>query len=223
MSVRAYLDYITAAGEGRRHARLHLRLVTSGAGPDGAEANVLIHNASISGMLLETDLELALGDILRVDLPETPPVTARVAWADDRLFGCEFSTPISPAILSAAQLRSETGLSQPIGAAQPGFRPAEEGLGHRIEQLRKERGLTLADIATQLGVSKPTVWAWEKGKARPIEDRLPAIAAALGVEPSVLTSHADQAGMDEVIRTSRANIARACGVSEDKVKILIEL
>jgi len=32
---------------------------------------------------------------------------------------------------------------------------------------RYEAGLTLKDVAGAVGVSKPTVWSWEKGKARP--------------------------------------------------------
>lgn len=48
-----------------------------------------------------------------------------------------------------------------------------------IEQIRKSRGLSMQELASRLGVSVPTVWAWEVGKKSPMTDRLPAIAKAL--------------------------------------------
>ena len=72
---------------------------------------------------------------------------------------------------------THTSPAPPQGAAANG-----EALAARLGRLRREAGLTLADVAAALGVSKPTVWAWEKGKARPLPERLGAIAAALGVE-----------------------------------------
>jgi len=223
MSVRAYLDQNVAPGEDRRHARLHLRLPTSGVLPSGETANVLIHNASVSGMLLETGLALLQGDSLTINLPEAGPATARVVWANDRFYGCEFDTPVSPAVLAAAQLRSDAALPENVGLVQPSFRPAAEGFGKRLEQLRKGRRLTLADVARELGVSKPTVWAWEKGKARPLEDRLPAIAAALGVDAAELADGSSNGVAKDVIDASRENIARVFGLSPAKVRIMVEL
>lgn len=223
MSVTAYLDSALEGSEDRRHPRHRLSLATSGSRPGDRSVSVLVHNASISGMLIETDLVLAQGEVLQVDLPESEPVMARIVWSSDRLYGCEFERPIPPAVLSAAQLRSDAALPDKVGTQTPGFRPATEGLGKRLEQLRKGRGLTLADIARELGVSKPTVWAWEKGKARPLDDRLPAIAAALGVDSSDLIIHSGPIAVEGVIRSSRDDIARACGVSPDKVRIMIEL
>lgn len=223
MSVRAFLSSPNAGDDERRQTRHRLSLGTSAGRPGEAATSVLIHNASISGMLLETGLVLAQGEMLLVDLPETEPVTARIVWSSGRLYGCEFETPITPAVLSAAQLRSDARLPEGVGQSPASFRPAAQGLGKRIEQLRKKRGLTLAHVANALGVSKPTVWAWEKGKARPLEDRLPAIALALGVEMSELAEISRPAGAEDVIRTSRINVAQAYGTSPDKVRIMIEL
>ena len=54
----------------------------------------------------------------------------------------------------------------------------------RLNHLRRERGMTLAQVASALGVSKPTVWAWEKGKARPLPERIAAIAESSAGERS---------------------------------------
>ena len=85
--------------------------------------------------------------------------------------------------------------------------------------MRREAGLTLADVATTLGVSKPTVWAWEKGKARPLPERLEAIAAALGVAPDLLTCAPAPREINAVIAECRARIAEACGTDPQAVRV----
>ena len=83
--------------------------------------------------------------------------------------------------------------------------------------------MTLAQVADQLGVSKPTVWAWEKGKARPVEERLPALAAALGVQEDELASFNEPPGIKELMQSSRQRIADAYGTTPDRVRIMIEV
>ena len=39
--------------------------------------------------------------------------------------------------------------------------------GERLRELREERGLTQPELADALGVSKNTVFVWEKEKRRP--------------------------------------------------------
>ncbi|MEO1488384.1 MAG: XRE family transcriptional regulator, partial [Pseudomonadota bacterium] len=56
--------------ESRTEERRSLFLEASGALPGGLEANVLIHNISAAGLLLETELSLNSGDRLLLDLPE---------------------------------------------------------------------------------------------------------------------------------------------------------
>ena len=99
-----------------------------------------------------------------------------------------------------------------------------EALGPRLNRLRREAGLTLADVANALWVSKPTVWAWEKGKARPLPERLDAIAAALGVPADELAQPAASSDqVAEVIEECRARIAQAYGTTPQAVRIMLEL
>lgn len=42
-----------------------------------------------------------------------------------------------------------------------------ERLGERIRELRKDRGLTLNDLATCLGISRNTLTAWEREEKKP--------------------------------------------------------
>ena len=49
-----------------------------------------------------------------------------------------------------------------------------------IRAKRKDRGLTMDQLADRLGVTRQSVGAWEGGIALPSADKLPEIAAALG-------------------------------------------
>jgi transcriptional regulator with XRE-family HTH domain len=228
MAIKAHLDQTTATGGQRGARRRGLWLETSGFVPGLGEANVTIHNISAAGLLLETALALTEGERLALDLPEAGAVTAVVVWRSERLYGCAFEQALGPAALAAAQLQA--ALPPPLAPAPPSaMRSAprtspSEALGIRLNRLRREAGLTLADVATTLGVSKPTVWAWEKGKARPLPERLEAIAAALGVAPDLLAASEGSAGpSDVVIAECRERIAEAYGAPPSAVRIMIEL
>jgi transcriptional regulator with XRE-family HTH domain len=229
MAIKAHLDQPVSDSDSQRAApRRALRLETSGAragaeGPEG-EANVTIHNISAAGLLLETELALAEGERLTLDLPEAGAVTAEVVWRSEHLYGCAFDAAIGPAALAAAQLQGfAPGVpSRPLTA--PGGAAPGEPLGQRLNTLRRAAGLTLADVAATLGVSKPTVWAWEKGKAKPLPERLGAIAEALGVDPEALAPATGATGeAAQVIAECRQRIAQACGTEPQQVRIMIEL
>lgn len=219
MAVSAFFHSEPVADE-RGAERRTLCFETSGRTPAGADAAVLVHNASVTGMLLETAEPLAAGDAITVDLPHVGTVTAEVVWSSGPLHGCRFATPVSAGTLSATELASVAGLA-------PGTPPVREttpaSFGLRLQQLRKARGLTLAAVADALSVSKPTVWAWEHGKARPVDSRLPAIAETLGVEPGELEPETSAMVPGDLVDRCRAQIAEAVGIPAGNVRILIEL
>ncbi|ANY19949.1 transcriptional repressor DicA [Tsuneonella dongtanensis] len=214
MSIDARFD--TEEPDDQRGApRRTLRLGVSGRFADGRSVSATVHNISATGMLVESDPALDEGDSFSVDLPEVGERIARVVWVDAPMHGCRFDEPLSAAALSAAQLRAAVRTSD--GHALP----VAEGFGARLHRLRVERGLSLADIADKLGVSKPTVWAWEHGKARPVERRLAALADALGVTPGGLEPATT--GPVEAVEQGRRQIAEAYGVEPARVRIMIEL
>lgn len=225
MAIKAHLGTPILSGSQRSAPRRDLRLETSGLAPDGDEANVTIHNISAAGLLIETALDLARGEELALDLPEAGIVAATIVWRSEGLYGCAFERTLGPAALAAAQLQGlAPGAPPASGFPLMANTASVEGLGHRLNRLRREAGLTLADVAAVLGVSKPTVWAWEKGKARPLPERLGAIAAALGVAPDALLDAPGPAGsVGTVIEECRHRIAEACGTSPSAVRIMIEM
>jgi transcriptional regulator with XRE-family HTH domain len=203
-----------AEGERRDDPRRTLRLGVAGHFGDGGDSGVTVHNISATGLLIETASLLDEGEVFAVDLPQAGEQSAEVVWADAPMYGCRFAGQLSTAALSAAQLQSE--VVEGPGPAQP-----VEDFGARLHRLRIERGMSLADIAARLGVSKPTVWAWEHGKSRPVEKRLSALAEALGVTPGGLEPA--PSGPSEEIERSRRRIAQAYGVEPVRVRIMIEL
>ncbi|HUD28763.1 MAG TPA: helix-turn-helix domain-containing protein [Novosphingobium sp.] len=226
MPIAAHFE-VNAADDGRPRAeRRRLLLETQGALESGAETQVILHNVSETGALLESQVDLEIGETLEIDLPGAPQSRARVIWASGKLYGCAFTAPIAAATLSAAQLRgtaqSDFGLAaspSPAGPSPIGG----ESLGERLHRLRKLRGLTQGELANRLGVSKPTVWAWEQGRARPIEDRIEAIAEALGVESADLRPSRTVPGLADLISRCRDQIAAAMETAPEKVRIMVEL
>lgn len=104
--------------------------------------------------------------------------------------------------------------------------------------LRYESGLTMQQVADAVGVSKPTVWGWENGRAKPGREKLHAIAEALGVVPEVLSSAARKRlltkaepkdleakghNRDALIAEGRAMIAKAYGTTPSAVRVFIEV
>ncbi len=214
--------------EGRRRPRRTLRLETSGSLPSGLEANVTIHNLSAAGLLLETDMPLGVGEVLAIDLPNAGPVGAEIVWESGHLFGCAFQQALGEAALAAVQLRGNAPRSESLSGAATRLpvslgQTADDSLGYRFNKLRRERGMTLAQVASALEVSKPTVWAWEKGKARPLPERIAGIAQVLGVDEAELTDGSSLGEGAALVEDCRQRIAAAYGTHAKNVRIMIEV
>ncbi len=217
MTIAAHLEEAAEAGARQRDARRTLRLKTTGAIAAGNVTEVSIHNISATGLLIETRAELAEGERIAIDLPLAGECWATVVWRSDRFFGCQFAQLLTQATLSAVELRSEAGQS-PGESAGP-----DASFGQRLQRLRINRGLTLAHVARHLSVSKPTVWAWEHGKARPVDSRVSALAELLGVTRDELVQDPRAPDFGGLIARSREQIASVYGIPPARVKIWIEL
>lgn len=221
MAITAFLeDSARDAGKGRS-ARRKLRLPIQGSKATGAELGALVHNISATGLLIESDARLEVGETIEINLPHAGGTWAKVIWTSGRLSGCQFGMPVSQATLSAAQLRSAVVADG--GSAEAGPPAVTESLGARLLRLRTERGLTQAAIATQLGVSEPSISAWEQDRARPKAGRLDALAALLDVSTSEILGHDRPATLPELVARARRDIAAAAGTTPDRVRITIEM
>lgn len=90
--------------ENRRYASRRSLNLKSALSDSGVE--IVIHDISPTGMLIETSQKLAAGETLVLDLPELGQTSATVAWSSGNFFGCQFELSIPAAAVSAALLRS---------------------------------------------------------------------------------------------------------------------
>lgn len=102
MSVHAKLETANRRFSPRKRLRL-------GSVSTSLKEDVLIHDISSTGLLLETGAELEAFDTLDVELPEVGPTEAVVVWTSGRYFGCQFAESIPKAVVSASLLRSPAG------------------------------------------------------------------------------------------------------------------
>ncbi len=229
------------AGEGQQRAdRLRLNLAVEGAVAPGQGTEVIVHNLSVSGVLIETAADLTMGQDIAIALPEAGDVVASVVWQSERLYGCRFRQPLPRAALSAARLRNPLPSDfDPADRADGDTdADAEETLGARLRRLRQARGLSLAGLAQAAGLSKPSIWAWENGTTAPRRTSLLALARALDVPEQQLTGVAAMVGLRASARAeadaesdmlkveiaaARRRIALAAGVDAASVRIMIEL
>ena len=109
MSLHAQLDIEPEGGERRASRRRKLQLHAEGVSASSAQTEVIIHDLSEDGLLVESPIALTEGEMLEVVILEAGTVQAEVAWSSERFFGCRFNRPISTAAVSAALLRSPSG------------------------------------------------------------------------------------------------------------------
>lgn len=77
-----------------------------------------------------------------------------------------------------------------------------ENMAERIKYLRKTKGLTLEDIASNVGVGKSTVRKWETGMiANMRRDKIASLADALGTTPEYLMGWSKENSPDELVLT----------------------
>lgn len=222
MAIVAHWEDAEGVAGTPRRPRRKLQLEARSALASGGSAEILVHDISATGLLLESPVELASGEAMTIDLPQAAGTRAKVVWNSGRLYGCQFDEPISSAALSAAQLRSAVG--QPVDIAhQRGASSTDASFGARLQRLRKTRGISQAHVASRLGVSKPTVWAWEHDKARPVGSRIEDLADVLGVGSAELLAGGGTSEAESLVARSRERLAAAFGTSPEKVKIWVEL
>jgi hypothetical protein len=123
-----------SSGDGRTAVRRSLRLDVSAYAADHV-TRALVLNISETGILVEADLDLQVGETLHVDMPEAGASPVRVIWKEKLLVGCEFVHPVSTGAVSAAQLMSRIEALEGSGQdpASAGDRPSESRFRPTVE------------------------------------------------------------------------------------------
>lgn len=246
MTIPAYIEQPTQSNARRQERRQKLHLVVDGATAQEAALDVMIHDLSTSGLLLESSRPLSTGEKIQISLPHAGVRSAKIVWAQGNYFGCEFDRPVPKASVSAAQLLSVPQLTEEQSeeavdqsALRESREAAETSLGSRLRQARLDRGFSIADVVAKLGVSRPTVWAWERDRTTPKAERIKALGELYGVSerelmfgapevPKVEPQQEEAEGpvsdhLPQVIARSKCEIAAAAGTTPEKVRIIVEL
>jgi hypothetical protein len=101
MALAAKLGPLVNA-EGRQTERNKLRLEASLGQADASAIDVVVHDLSARGFLAQTAATLPIGSEVWLELAGVGRISARVRWRGSSTIGCEFDTPISSEVLSAA-------------------------------------------------------------------------------------------------------------------------
>ena len=88
-------------GGSRRRVRVNVNLAV-----ETGSARVLVHDLSTTGLRIQTEADLSIGDTVSIEFPDIPPIEAYIVHGTRGIYGCEFVTPISQAAVSAAVLKS---------------------------------------------------------------------------------------------------------------------
>lgn len=123
-ALKAHWEIAKSIKDGRGARRRKLSLEAQGTTSSGMAADVLIHNLSTTGLLIQTSTDLSIGEAITVDVPHAGTTLAVVMWNSGNLFGCEFVAPVPSAAVSASLLRnpverpSEPAAVEEISAAK---------------------------------------------------------------------------------------------------------
>ncbi|QPC98478.1 helix-turn-helix domain-containing protein [Qipengyuania soli] len=220
-----------SVADGRSEERRRIFLTASAAQGDGS-SGVEILDLSASGLLMSTSASLDLDEPVAVVLADGEEHWARIMWHTGRLYGCRFEQSLSRAELGANLLRAHPPRDLPeVGAVESGT----ETLGDRLRRLRMDSPHTMEELASLVGVTKPTLWKWETGKSRPRHDAIIRISDVFGVAEAELlygergsgrgvsvSRAASNATLAMTVAEARRMIAQAAGIDPGQVSISID-
>lgn len=217
MTLPATLEASEKSSNKRATARRKLRLGTSAKGANRPITDILVHDLSSEGLLIESPTVLQIGESLAIDLPNAGSRDAIVVWSSSKFYGCRFAEPLSPAAVSAALLKAF-----PADREEAGRAPTPP-LPEKLAALREGRGLSIEQLAGRLGVSRQALWYWETGQRVPRPRMLARIAAEFGLSQSeLLIPQPPVTDEDDMLQRCRQAVATRCGVGPEKVKIVVE-
>lgn len=221
MTVRAMLG-LAKRGENRSVMRKTLRLVVSGRRTNKQATEVLIHDLSRDGLLIESDEPIRIGETITVELPGGGSRQVVAVWSSTHFYGCRFARPLSRAAVSAALLKALPATDKST-IEDPKTAPPTE-FAANLAARREELGLSIEQLARRLRVSRQAIWYWESGRRVPRRSLAERVARELGIgEHEIAPSRERGKGARSTLLTCRELIATQCGVGVESVKITVEL
>ena len=100
-----------------RYCRRHRLLLELEAKDSGTQSGtVTVYDISNTGLLIETNSILSIGEMIEVQLPLVGFRTAEIIWTSGHLVGCKFADALTQGVVSAARLGGS--FSRDIGTEQ---------------------------------------------------------------------------------------------------------
>lgn len=131
MSLQQRKATIETTIDNRQRRRHQLFLEVEARGVDSVSGTVIVHDISDTGLLIETDSELKVGEMVEVNLPQAGLMEAEIVWDGGRVYGSRFTRQLTSAAISAARLGGRFTLTNPNS-------PAEQ-----VSQFNMQNGIAL--------------------------------------------------------------------------------
>lgn len=118
MTLQARQATIKTSIDHRSRRRHKLQLEVEARASGSPSDVVTVYDISDTGLLIETNTTLDVGEMIEVNLPQAGVRLAEVLWASGRLVGCRFNQELSQGAISAARLGSRFTIGEPDGQLQ---------------------------------------------------------------------------------------------------------
>lgn len=151
-------------------------------------ASVAVLSISTSGLLIETDEPIAMSEKIKVLFQDGLARESSVVWTGRSLHACRFQEPLANKAVAEYEYEAS---NTPSSVQQENYfrlmeKPPPESLGKRLRRIRLQRGMSLKRLASELGVSKPTLINWEKDRSFPRRVYVRELSVALRVSEHTL-------------------------------------
>lgn len=193
------------------------RMRFAGPAASAGEKAIVIHAISPLALVFQFSEVLTVGDTISIELVDASIAQARIAWVSGELVACDIDKSIAAVIESLERPSDRLAFAIETDVTH------DNGFALRLLRLRRERGMTQDKLAKALAVSVPAVSAWEAGRSRPKRERMEALAQIFAVPLVDLLGLNDEGAFPAQIANARKAIAMAVGVSEDHVRIQIDM
>ena len=139
---------------------------------------------------------------------------------------------LGPKEVASDRLEVDDRHGRKEAASSLGSKMNSELFASQLTKLRISRGLSLAELAAAVVVSKVALWKWETCKFKPRRKNVAALAHALNVtveelltEPATknLGNVVDLEALSRFIALARRRIAAIAGIEPERVKISVDL
>lgn len=221
MTMRATLAK-RRSDDNRSVARRTLWLTATGIRANRKAAEVLVHDLSPEGMLVESTEPLEIGELIAFELPSSGLHEANVVWSSTKFYGCCFKELLSAAAVSAALLKALP--SDRTIFNEKKAKKGLSGLSGKLTAMREKRGLSVEELARILRVSRQALWYWETGQRFPRKHLLMRIAQEFAVPPSELSVEEERArDVYSCLQKCKEQISSDCGIPLDNIKIKIDV